>query len=79
MNACTANSAIQLFAAASTYLIIVVWLEMFGVRIAQELHGDDIAFALRKRTWLNAFVAAGALGAAILLLFWVHSCTIAAA
>ena len=79
MNACTANSAIQLFAAAFTYLIIVVWLEMFWVRIAQELHGDDIAFALRKRTWLNAFVAAGALGAAILLLFWVHSCTIAAA
>ena len=79
MNACTANSAIQLLAAASTYLIIVVWLEMFWVRIAQELHGDDIAFALRKRTWLNAFVAAGALGAAILLLFWVHSCTIAGA
>jgi hypothetical protein len=26
MNACTANSAIQLLAAASTYLIIVVWL-----------------------------------------------------
>ena len=48
MNACTANSAIQLFAAASTYLIIVVWLEMFWVRIAQELHGDDIAFALRS-------------------------------
>jgi hypothetical protein len=32
MNACTANSAIQLLAAASTYLIIVVWLEMFWVR-----------------------------------------------
>jgi len=79
MNACTANSAIQLLAAASTYLIIVVWLEMFWVRIAQELHGDDIALALRKRTWLNAFVAAGALGAAILLLFWGYSCTIAGA
>jgi hypothetical protein len=52
---------------------------MFWVRIAQELHGDDIALALRKRTWLNAFVAAGAFGAAILLLFWVHSCTIGAA
>jgi hypothetical protein len=77
MNVCTANSAIQLLAAAFTYLIVVVWLEMFWVRIAQELHGDDIALALRKRTWLNVFVAAGALGAAILLLFWVHSCTIA--
>jgi hypothetical protein len=79
MNVCTGISAIQLLAAAFTYLIIVVWLEMFWVRIAQELHGDDIALALRKRTWLNAFVAAGAFGAAILLLFWVHSCTIGVA
>jgi hypothetical protein len=30
---------------------------------------------LRKRGWLNAFVAAGAAGAAILLLFWVSACT----
>ena len=79
MNVCTGNSAIQLSAAAFTFLVIVLCLEIFWVRIAQELHGDDIAFALRKRSWLNAFVAAGALGAAILLLFWVHSCTIAAA
>ena len=79
MNVCTGISAIQLIAAAFTFLIIVVWLEMFWVRIAQELHGGDIAFALRKRSWLNAFVAAGAVGAAILLLFWVHSCTNGAA
>jgi hypothetical protein len=79
MNVCTGISAIQLLGAAFTYLIIVVWLEMFWVRIAQALHGGDIDFALRKRTWLNAFVAAGAFGAAILLLFWVHSCTVGAA
>ena len=59
--------------------MIVVWLEIFWVRIAQELHGGDIAFALRKRSWLKAFVAAGAVGAAILLLFWVHGCTYGAA
>ena len=79
MNVCTGISAIQLSAAAFTFLIIVVWLEIFWVRIAQELHGGDIAFALRRRTWLNAFVASGAVGAAILLLFWVHSCTIGVA
>ena len=43
------------------------------------MHGGDIALALRKRTWLNAFVAAGAVGTAILLLFWVHGCTNGAA
>ena len=52
----------------------VVWLDVFWVRFPEELHGGDIALALRKRSWLNAFVAAGALGAAILPLFWVHSC-----
>ena len=75
MNVCTGISAIQLLAAAFTFLILVVWLEMFWVRIPQALHGGDIALALRKRSWLNAFVATGALGAAILLLFWVDSCT----
>ena len=50
MNVCTGISAIQLSAAAFTFLIIVVWLEIFWVRIAQELHGGDIAFALRKRS-----------------------------
>jgi hypothetical protein len=79
MNACTGISAIQILAAAFAYLILVVWLETFWVRIPQALHGGDIAFALRKRGWLNLFVAAGALGAAVLLLFWVHGCTSAGA
>ena len=75
MNVCTGISAIQLLGAAFTFLIAVLSLEMFWVRISEELHGGDIAFALRKRTWVNRFVAAGALAAAGLLLFWVHSCT----
>ncbi|HEY8275384.1 MAG TPA: hypothetical protein VIG52_00120 [Methyloceanibacter sp.] len=78
MDVCTGSSAIQLSAASFTFLVVVLTLDIFWVRIAQELHGDDIAFALRKRSWLNAFVAIGALGAAILLLFWVHGCTSAA-
>ena len=75
MNACTGISAIQLLAAAFSFLVAVVWLDMFWVRIPQELHHGDIAGALRKRSWLNALVAAGAAGAAILLLFWVSACT----
>jgi len=33
------------------------------------------AGALRKQSWLNAFVALGATGAAILLMLWVSTCT----
>jgi len=75
MSVCTGVSAIQLLAAAFTYLIAVMSLEVFWVRMPQELHGGDIASAFRKRTWLNRFVAGGALAAAVLLLFWVHDCT----
>ncbi|HEX5930528.1 MAG TPA: hypothetical protein VFY74_02080 [Methyloceanibacter sp.] len=48
---------------------------MFWVRTPDQLHGGDIADALRKRSWLNALVAAGAAGAAGLLLFWVSTCS----
>jgi len=34
-----------------------------------------VAGALRKQSWLNAFVALGAAGAAILLMLWVSTCT----
>jgi len=75
MGACTGISAIQLLAIAFTFLIAVVWLDVFWVRVPEQLHDGDIAGALRKRSWLNAFVAAGAAGAAGLLLFWVSACT----
>jgi hypothetical protein len=75
MDACTGITAIQLIAAAFTFLGVVVWLDVFWVRIADELHHGDFAGALRKRSWLNAFVALGAAGAVILLLFWVTTCT----
>lgn len=75
MDACTGISAIQLLAAALTFLAAVVWLDVFWVRVSGDLHHGDIAGALRKRSWLNAFVAAGAAGAVVLLLFWVSTCT----
>jgi hypothetical protein len=53
MDVCTGSSAIQLSAASFTFLVVVLTLDIFWVRIAQELHGDDIAFALRKRSWLK--------------------------
>ncbi|MGC1711005.1 MAG: hypothetical protein WA717_05300 [Methyloceanibacter sp.] len=75
MNACTGISAIQLLAMALTFLLAVLSLDVFWVRVRNELHHDDIAGVLRKQSWLNAFVAFGAGGAAILLLLWVSSCT----
>jgi hypothetical protein len=78
MNACTGISAIQLLAMALTFLLAVLSLDVFWVRVRNELHHDDIAGVLRKQSWLNAFVAfgaGGAGGAAILLLLWVSSCT----
>ncbi|MGA9603729.1 MAG: hypothetical protein ACRECI_04120 [Methyloceanibacter sp.] len=75
MNACTATSAIQLLGAALTFLLMVLWLETVWVGIAEDLRDGDLAAAFRKRSWLNAFVALGAVGAAILLLFWVSACT----
>jgi hypothetical protein len=75
MSACTGISAIQILLMALTFLLAVLSLDVFWVRVPRELHHGDIAGALRKQSWLNAFVAVGAAGAAILLLLWVSSCT----
>ncbi len=72
--ACTGISTIQLLAAAFTFLAAVISLDVFWVRTPEELHGGDIAGALKKRSWLNALVALGAAGAVILLFFWASSC-----
>ena len=48
MDACTGISAIQLLAAALTFLVAVVWLDVFWVRISEELHDGDIAGALQE-------------------------------
>jgi hypothetical protein len=74
MDACTSGSAIQLVGLAFTFLLAVIWLDMFWVRIPQELHNGDFPGALKKRGWLNAFVGVGAAGAAVLLLIWINRC-----
>ena len=75
MGTCTGISAVQLLAVVFSFLLAVLCLDVFWVRVAEEVHHGHIAGALRKQSWLNAFVALGAAGAAILLLLWVGSCT----
>src|SRR5262245_58150679 len=74
MDACTSLSTAHLFGAALKFLAAVVSLDIFWVRSEDQVHGGDIAEALRKRSWLNALVAAGAGGAVILLFFWISTC-----
>ncbi len=74
MDTCTGISTVQLLGAACTFLGAVISLDVFWVRTPEQLHGGDIAEALRKRSWLNAFVAAGAAGAVVLLFFWISTC-----
>lgn len=75
MNACSGMSTIQILLVAVTFLLAVLSLDVFWVRVPKELHNGDITGALRKQSWLNAFVAIGAAGAAVLLLVWVSSCS----
>ena len=74
MGTCTGISALQLFATASTFLA-VLGLDVFWVRISEELHHGAIADALKKQSRLNAFVAFAAIGASVLLFLWVSTCT----
>jgi hypothetical protein len=74
MGTCTGISALQLFATASMFLLAVLGLDVFWVKISEELHHGAIADALKKQSWLNAFVAFGALGASVLLFLWVSTC-----
>ena len=57
VNSCTPAAVFQLSVAALSFLLAVLWLETHWVRIGEDLHGGDIAGALRKRGWLNALVA----------------------
>ena len=74
MDACTGISTAHLVGAALTFLAAVVSLDVFWVRSEDQVHGGDIADALRKRGWLNALVAAGAGGAVVLLFLWISTC-----
>jgi hypothetical protein len=48
MGACTGISAIQLFAMVFSFLLAVLFLDVFWVRVAEELHHGDVAGAFRK-------------------------------
>jgi hypothetical protein len=74
MSTCTGISALQIFVMAFTFLLAVLSLDVFWVRLPKQSEDGDIAGTLRKQNWLNMFVATGAAGAAILLLVWVSSC-----
>lgn len=74
METCTSISAIQLAAAALGFVLAVLWLDMVWIQ-APAARDHDFDDTLRRRGWLNAFVAAGAVGAAALLLVWVETCT----
>jgi hypothetical protein len=45
---------------------------MFWVKLPE--HGGDLAPPLKKQSWLNLFVALGAVAAAVMLLVWANSC-----
>ena len=61
MNACTAASAIQLLGAALTFLLTVVLLEISVGRQSPKICVTAILPPRSgRRSWLNAFVALGA-------------------
>ena len=53
-------------------MLAVLSLDMFWVQSSS--YHNDIASALRKRSWLNAFVAFGAIGTVVMLCVWVQGC-----
>lgn len=75
MGSCSGISAIQLSSAAFLFLFAVLWLDVYWVKVKAEPHLDEIGVMLKRQSWLNAFIASGAFGAAILLLVWVHTCS----
>lgn len=73
METCTSVSVIQLLGGAFGFLVAVLLLD--GVWLRSVSLEDDFESALRRRSWLNAFVGAGVIGAAVLLWVWVNTCT----
>ena len=74
MGVCTGVSALQLAAISATFLLAVLCLDMFWVKVPEELHNGDIVPTLKRQGWLNMFVAFGASAAAVMLMIWVSTC-----
>ena len=49
MNACTSGLAIQLLGLVVSFLLAVISLDMFWVRVPEELNQGDFPAALKKR------------------------------
>ena len=74
MGICTSISALQLTAIGVSFLLAVLCLDMFWVKLPEELHNGDIAPTLKRQSLLNMFVAFGASAAAAMLMIWVSAC-----
>jgi hypothetical protein len=74
MGVCTGISALQLVAVGASFLLAVLCLDMFWVKLPEELQTGDIAPTLKRQGWLNMFVAFGASAAAAMLMIWVSAC-----
>lgn len=74
MGICTGISALELAAVGLTFLLAVLCLDLFWVKLPEELHNGDIAPTLKRQGWLNMFVAFGASTAAVMLMIWVTAC-----
>jgi hypothetical protein len=74
MGICTGISALELAAVGLSFLFAVLGLDMFWVRLPDEMHDGDIAPTLKRQGWLNMFVAFGASAAAVMLMIWVTAC-----
>ena len=78
MGVCTGISALQLAAIGASFLLAVLCLDMFWVKLPEELHNGDIAPTLKRQSLLNMFVAFGASAAAVMLMIWVSACGVVA-
>ena len=74
MGVCTGISALQLAAIGVSFLLAVLCLDVFWVKLPEELHNGDIAPTLKRQSLLNMFVAFGASAAAVMLMIWVSAC-----
>ena len=64
MGVCTGISALQLGMVGASFLLAVLCLDVFWVKLPEELHNGDIAPTLKRQSLLNMFVAFGATAAA---------------
>jgi hypothetical protein len=74
MGVCTGISALQLAAVGVRFLLAVLCLDAFWVRLPEELCNGDIAPTLKRQSVVNLLVALGATGAAVMLTIWVSAC-----